>query len=45
MSKDNLENIEDDILVYKIVETKNQHLFAILYDRYANNPVLNKKST
>ena len=36
MSKDNLENIEDDILVYKIVETKNQHLFAILYDRYAN---------
>ncbi|MGU9938809.1 RNA polymerase sigma factor [Empedobacter brevis] len=36
MSKDLLENIADDILVYKIVETKNQHLFGILYDRYAH---------
>lgn len=30
MSKDSIENIADDILVYKIVETKNQHLFGIL---------------
>ena len=36
MSKDFIENIAADILVYKIVETNNQHLFAILYDRYAD---------
>ncbi len=32
-----IENIADDILVYEIVETKNQHLFAVLYDRYADS--------
>jgi len=36
MSKDHFENIEDEILVSKIVEANNQHLFGILYDRYAN---------
>lgn len=36
MSKNHFENIEDEILVFKIVETNNQHLFGILYDRYAN---------
>jgi len=36
MSKDSLGNLNDDILVDKIVKTNNQHLFAILYDRYAD---------
>ena len=36
MSKEHFENIEDEILVAKIVETNNQHLFGILYDRYAD---------
>jgi len=41
MSKDPFDKVEDDILVYKIVETGNQHLFGILYDRYSNK-VYNK---
>lgn len=36
MSKDSVENLSDDILVDKIVKTNNQHLFGVLYDRYAN---------
>lgn len=36
MSKEPFEKVDDDILVYKIVETRNQHLFGILYDRYSD---------
>ena len=36
MSKDHSGNLEDEFLVYKIVETQNQHLFGLLYDRYSN---------
>lgn len=36
MSKEHFEKIEDELLVYKIVKTNNQHLFGILYDRYAD---------
>ncbi len=41
MSKDPFDYLSDDVLVEKIVSTKNQHLFAVLYDRYANK-VYNK---
>lgn len=29
-------NLSDEELVYKIVETNNTHLFAVLYDRYSS---------
>ena len=36
MSKEHFDKIDDEALVLKIVETNNQHLFGILYDRYSN---------
>ncbi|MFY0603808.1 MAG: sigma-70 family RNA polymerase sigma factor [Flavobacteriaceae bacterium] len=36
MSTHNSIELTDEELVYKIVETNNTHLFAVLYDRYAS---------
>jgi len=36
MSKDPIEHLDDDSLVDKIVQTKDQYLFGVLYDRYAD---------